>query len=632
MSLSPTGLARLRNAFALLAAVLIPASAAHAELRVTVSDTVVGQFESVGITVRDPKQGLDIKPGPLVVTMADSEDHKSDLFLEPTGRAGEWSGRFTPMRTGRYTGTALVDRGDQKDLGLVPLIRVRSGNKRGFVHLNPRTQRALQYSNGTTLFPIGVRLEANDLTVSTDWRGLFARLRANEVNFVEIPVTWPGEVSATQRTALLRIVDSALVEAERTGRRAVMLRLEAPADHSEAALADYLAQVRQYVSRWAYSPAVAVFYVAGAGDDISPELRQQWVRALREVDPYHHLIALPGAPGDRRAGGDILVLPWNWQRPVDRFALLEAPEKLEGPAPLPGESSWQMLVIGGVGLPLWPYHMTGPDGAAVLERVKRMARAAGRVQYQAPGQVLKNVVSVDTPGSFARYGRTCIGWVVPDTSRVLNLSALPRGKYRVRFFDPGQDVQVSQTEIWATGESARVELPQNLKAVYVQAEPVGGGEPVATSTRHTGHAERHHTYAAPRTRPRAEPVHVTHHKPTRAELRHQKALEKKEAARKAAEARRKKPKKLTRAELRHQKALEKEEAAHKAAEAKKHKPKKLSRAELRHQKALEKKAKKHDSAKKPTKKELAAKKKADAKKKAAAKKMTVAVKKKHRRR
>jgi hypothetical protein len=290
-----------------------------------------------------------------------------------------------------------------------------------------------------------------------------------------------------------------------------------------------------------------------------------------------------------------------------------------------------MLVIGGVGLPLWPYKMNSADGAAVLERVKRMARAAGRVQYQAPGQVLKNVVSVDTPGSFARYGRTCIGWVVPDSDRVLNLSALPRGKYRVRFFDPGQDVQVSQTEIWATGESARVELPQNLKAVYVQAEPMGGGEPAAAPTRHTRHAERH-TYVAPRPRPRPEPVHVSKHKPTRAELRHQRALEKKEAARKAAEARKKKPKKLTRAELRHQKALEKKEAARKAAEAKKHKPKKLTRAEIRHQKALEKKAKKHDSTKrKPTKKELAAKKKADAKKKAAAKKKTVPVKKKRRR-
>lgn len=630
MPASPTGLTRLRSVFALLAATLIPASAARAELRVTVSDTVVGQFESVGITVRDPKQGLDIKPGPLVVTMADSQDHKSDLYLEPTGRPGEWAGRFTPMRTGRYTGTALVDRGDQKDLGLVPLIRVRSGSKRGFVHLNPRTQRALQYSNGTTLFPIGVRLVAEDLSPSPDWRGLFARLRANEVNFVEIPVIWPGDVSSTQRTAIMRTVDSALVEAERTGRMAVMLRLEAPADHTEAALADYLAQVRTYVSRWAYSPAVAAFYVAGAGDDVSPDLRQQWVRSLRAVDPYHHLIALPGAPGDRRAGGDILVLPWNWQRPVDRFALLEAPEKLEGPAPLPGESSWQMLVIGGVGLPLWPYRMNNADGAAVLERVKRMARAAGRVQYQAPGQVLKNVVSVDTPGSFARYGRTCVGWVVPDASRVLNLSALPRGKYRVRFFDPGQDVQVSQTEIWATGESARVELPQNLKAVYVQAEPIGGGEPAAAPPRHTRHAGHHHT---PRPQPKPEPVHVAKHKPTRAELRHQRALEKKEAALKAAEARRKKPKKLTRAELRHQKALEKKEAARKAADARKKKPKRLTRAELRRQKALEKKAKKHEAAKKkPTRKELAAKKKAEAKKKAAAKKKTVPVKKKKRRR
>lgn len=556
----------VRRAAVFLAALGLAAPAA-AELQCSVSKTRVGQYESVGITVRDPRQGLDIKPGPLQVTMADSADHRQDLFLEPTGRAGEWSGRFTPLRTGRYTGTALVERGDQKDLGLVPLIRVAPSGRRGFVRLNPRTRRALQYTSGATLFPIGVRLVPEDLRAPVDWRRLFARLRANEINFIQLPVAWPADLSPAEQAVLYRNIDTALVEAERTGRMAVMLRLEGPVDRGDQSSLQYEAQLQQYARRWAYSPALAVFYIAGAADDVSPDLRLQWVRSLRAMDPYRHLVALPGARGDSRAGGDILVLNWDWQRPTNRFALLEAPEQLEGPTPLPGESSWQMLAVGGVGLPLWPFRLDAPESGAVLERIRRMAKVAGHVPYQAPGQLLTGVVAVDTPGSFARYGKTCVGWVAPDTDRVLNLSQLPRGRYRVRFFDPGRDQEVSRTEIWATGQSARVELPQNLRAVYVQAEPVSGAQPAPRAARRT--ARR----AAPRPQPAPHVAAVRRvvKKPSRAELRRQKLAAKKEAARQAAAkkaaakkaaARKKKP---TRAELRRQKAAARKEAAKKAS-------------------------------------------------------------------
>lgn len=460
-----------RRAAVLLAALGLAAPAA-AELQCSVSKTRVGQYESVGITVRDPRQGLDIRPGPLQVTMADSADHKHEIYLEPTGRPGEWSGRFTPLRTGRYTGTALADRGDEKELGLVPLIRVSARGRRGFVRLNPRARRALKYSSGASLFPIGVRLLPEDLRASVDWRALFARLRAHEVNFIQIPVAWPQDLPPAEQVVLYQNVDRALLAAESVGRMAVMLRLEGPADRSEESLARYEPQLQRCARRWAYSPALAIFHLAGAGDDVAPELRLQWVRSLRAADPYRHLVALPGAPGDTRSGGDLLVLNWDWQRPTNRFAILEAPDRLEGPQPLPGESSWQMLAVGGVGLPLWPYRLNAPESAAVLDRIRKLAKVAGRVPYHAPGVVLTGVVPIDTPGSFARYGKTCVGWVAPDADRVLNLSQLPRGRYRVRFFDPGLDQEVSHTDIWSTGTSARVELPKSLKAVYVQAEPI----------------------------------------------------------------------------------------------------------------------------------------------------------------
>jgi hypothetical protein len=451
--------------------ILLAAPPARAELKVSVSRSSAGQYQSVGITVKDPKGGVEIAPGPITVTMADSADQRQDILLDPTGRAGEWSGRFTPMRPGRYTGTVLLERGDEKEIGLVPLVRCVRSSSRGFVRLNPRSRRSLKYANGTTLFPIGVRLVSDDVRLGMDWKTLFRRLRANEVNFVEIPVAWPEELPESERQMVLRSVDAALVEAESTGRLAVQLKLLGPAMVSEAGLTTYEAQLQRCVRRWAYSPAVASFLLAGATDEVSPEARLKLVRAVRAVDPYRHLVSLPGAAGDRRSGGDILVLPWNWQRPVNRFALLEVPDKITGPAPLPGESSWQMLVLGGVGLPLWPYRHGSADGATVLERIRRLAKVAGTIPYQVDGTPISGVVPVDTPGSFCRYGKVLVGWTVPDVDRVLRITGLPRGRYRTRLFDPTTDAQSADVTVWSDGKSARVEVPPSMKAAFVQLQP-----------------------------------------------------------------------------------------------------------------------------------------------------------------
>jgi hypothetical protein len=455
----------------ILAVVAAAAGPVKAELRCTVSKTVVQQFESVGLTVTDSKKGLDISPGPLIVTMADGGDRRQNIHLDPTGKPGVWSGRFTPIRTGRYTGTAVADRADEKEIGLVPLIRVRTGSRRGFVRLNPRSQRALVYSSGGTLFPIGLRLHPDDVRLGTDWRALFARLRSHEVNYVELPVPWGAELPEDEQARVSRSVDTALVEAERTGRLAVQLRLEAPTDLTEEGMAAYEAALGRAARRWAYSPALGVIYVAGADERVPPEARARFVRAVRAADPYRHLVAIPAGLDAAKHGADLRVEPWNWQRPANRHALLEVPDQADGPQPLPGESSWQMLVLGGVGLPLWPYRTGAADGQAVLERIRRLAKVAGSVPYQAGGTLLRNVVALDTPGSFCRYGTTAVGWVVPDAGRILNLSALPKGRYVARFWDPGTDQPAGQWEVWSTGQTARLELPANLRAVYVQVQP-----------------------------------------------------------------------------------------------------------------------------------------------------------------
>jgi hypothetical protein len=300
-----------------------------------------------------------------------------------------------------------------------------------------------------------------------DWRAEFARLRAHEVNFIELTALWPGALPAAQQQAALRSLDSALIEAERTGRLGVQLKLACPPDVADNGAGAYETQLLRWVRRWSYSPALATWYVAGAHGEVPPQYCARFVQLVRANDPYSHLVAVPGLPGEDRAGADLQVQPWNWQRPANRFALMEVPDRLDGPRPLPGETSWQNLVLGGVGLPLWPYRPGAADGADVLQRIARMARVAGRVPYQAGGTPVTGIVPVDSPGTFCRYGDTLVGWLAPEESR-LGLPALPPGRYRVRFWDPETDNLLAQRRI-AWDPSRRLDLPA-ARALYLQLD------------------------------------------------------------------------------------------------------------------------------------------------------------------
>ncbi|MGV3721471.1 MAG: hypothetical protein ACO1SX_11235, partial [Actinomycetota bacterium] len=319
---------------------------AAAELKVRVSKAVVGKWESVGITVTDPRGGSEAKPGPLVVTMADGRDRRQTLYLTPAAKPGEWSGRFTPLSTGRFTGTAMLEREHSKDIGLVPLIRVRASAARGFVGKHPTSRRVLKYGNGGTLFPIPLRLHSADLNPSVDWRTEIARMRAHDVNFLEIPVPASEALSEAEQDTLYRTIDRLLLGAEATGRLRVMLRLEPPPDLGGDGSTSYREQLERWTRRWSYSPALAVWYVAGATGDVSAEERAAFVRAVKAADSYRHLVAVP-EDGEAGAGASLTVARQNWQQPSSRYALLEAEPQDTDPEPLPGEDTWQMLVVGG---------------------------------------------------------------------------------------------------------------------------------------------------------------------------------------------------------------------------------------------------------------------------------------------
>ncbi|MBM3460050.1 MAG: hypothetical protein FJX77_16135, partial [Armatimonadetes bacterium] len=165
----------------LLTLTLLVVWPARAELQIHVSSLNPATMEPITLTVTDPRQG-EGAGRTVEVTMADGSDRRFVLHLEPGPRPGTWVGRFTPPTPGRYTGTAVLERGDEKEIGLVPVIRVRAVRRPGFLRLSPTGSRTFRFTNGETLFPIGVRLFREDLLGNVDWIAEFHRLRSYSVN------------------------------------------------------------------------------------------------------------------------------------------------------------------------------------------------------------------------------------------------------------------------------------------------------------------------------------------------------------------------------------------------------------------------------------------------------------------
>jgi hypothetical protein len=447
------------------AAALCCAGPAAAELKVRVSKTVVGKWESVGITVTDPRGGSEVKPGPLAVTMADGRDRRLTLYLQPSPRLGEWSGRFTPLSTGRFTGTVMLEREHGKDLGLVPLIRVRASSARGFVRKHPTSRRVFQYGDGGTLFPIPLRLHAEDLRPSVDWRAEIARMRAHDVNFLEIPVPAPESLSEPEQDAVFRTIDRLLLEAETTGRMRVMLRLEPPKDLAGTGVTSYREQLERCAERWSYSPALATWLVAGATAQVAASERASFVRAVKAADSYRHLVAVP-EDGEAGAGADVTVARQNWQQPASRYALLEAEPQDTDPEPLPGEDTWQMLVVGGIGLPFRLYRPDSEDALPLLQRTRELAQAAGKIPFQVAAAPQPGVLPTDAPGAYCRYGTVYAGWAAVDSTHSLPLPKLTSGRYELLMWDPARNRFLDDAIQRFDAGKRLIRVPESLEAVY----------------------------------------------------------------------------------------------------------------------------------------------------------------------
>src|SRR5207302_566617 len=94
---------------------------------------------------------------------------------------GRWEARFAPDLAGHYTGTVVVARGEEREIGLVPLITVHPSGRRGFVRALALGGRMFECSAGG-LFPMGVDLQPAE-AANLDWAAELARLRAQGVNY-----------------------------------------------------------------------------------------------------------------------------------------------------------------------------------------------------------------------------------------------------------------------------------------------------------------------------------------------------------------------------------------------------------------------------------------------------------------
>src|SRR5207248_11262686 len=125
---------------------------------VRISAPAPGRYQSVLVTAEEegPQAGAAGSDATATLTMADPRDQRRTQRLLPAG-PHRWEGRFTPELIGRYTGTVVLECGDDREIGLVPLLRVKPSIRRGFLRsVAPRGR--MFYAGAGGLFPMGIVL------------------------------------------------------------------------------------------------------------------------------------------------------------------------------------------------------------------------------------------------------------------------------------------------------------------------------------------------------------------------------------------------------------------------------------------------------------------------------------------
>lgn len=462
-----------------LPAIVLAGGPAQAELHVRLSRPATRANESLGITVTDPLRAPRLNGVPVTVALSGPKGASVRFQISPAQPA-TWYGRIALREPGVYTGTVLLDGDRHKDIGFVPRFRVEPAVRPGPPRLHPESRRVLALDNGSLLFPVGVRLGPAELSPGNDWPGLLARLLDRGVNYAEAVVPW----SESGPTAdLRRGIDGLLLAAEQSGRFWVQVRLEGPGEASRVEADRIRQRIVSLIRLWAWSPALAAWSVAAAAEPLPSPERSRLLRAIRQADGSGRLVAAPpGRFGETPPQADLQAAPSNWRRPEIVPALM-GDGTGEQDQPLPGEDNWQLLVLGGVGLPLIPYSPGDRDAAARLDRLAARAAVAASIPYGEPGVPMTGVIAVDLPGSFCRYGSTLAGWAVGLEAGPFEIPSLPRGRYLFRVWDADSDRLLARQEVISDGAGARARLPAGANAVFLLVTPLSQAAGSRTATR-----------------------------------------------------------------------------------------------------------------------------------------------------
>jgi hypothetical protein len=470
-----------------------PASPAGAELAVRVAPRTAELYQSVRVVVEDPTPAGSSSPTPagMTLTIADPRDRRLTVRLPRVG-AARWEGRFIALATGRHTGTAVLQRGEDREIGLVPAVTVKPGRRRGFPRALAPGGRMFECQAGG-LFPMGTVIE-NASQSSVDWAVEFARLRRQGANYARMTVPWSAadalgtDGDEGEPTVLGAMVDRWLSAAEREG-LFLQLRLAGPEPSPAIAAAPeaYQRWLEAAARRWGGCSSLAAWEVDGSATGDATGVATL-VAALRNADPYRHLITVDAARPTVRVPGVDFVTCYRALSHPDAAA----PAAIWlGGGGAGASDLWEGLTQAGLGLPLQP-HVPGADPAQTLPGLPVAAGLAARVPWHSRAR-LQVAAGGSEDLEWRSYGSTLLA-SLPAAGAAAALAAAPVAPLDVSGAAPHSLLRVYRADgqlveeraLAASGGSITLRLtplPDQPLVACVLPRPTPSGSTAAASRR-----------------------------------------------------------------------------------------------------------------------------------------------------
>jgi len=276
------------------------------------------------------------------------------------GSTPNWKARFTPSQVGEHVYTITLTDGDgSRQVGTGGRFTVVPSSNKGFIRIDARDGRFMQYDNGQPFIPIGHNVAWEDGTGIglAFWDDYFGRMAANGANWTRIhlihyfegqSLEWIpnytgyyhglGRYSLELAWKIDRIIESAArhgIAIQLALHNAIIFSTtiypqwhDNPYNIANADAGGFLLQpgdffndaqainllkrkLRYFVARWAYSPAILCWEIFNEVQFVDGFRESQSVRTdaidwhaeiseyLRDIDPFGHLITTSSAEEER---------------------------------------------------------------------------------------------------------------------------------------------------------------------------------------------------------------------------------------------------------------------------------------------------------------------------------------------